>query len=233
MSMDEHSGEPDGDELLVAEYALGLLDETARTGFAARLATEPALRRQLHLWRQRFAGLDGEFAEATPPADLYHRIEQRLFPTAARPGLWSSLAFWRGLAAACLVVAVVGVGFGVWAPHAPLSGPELAAALEAEGSNVKFVAVYNQAAGTVEIAAISGSPVPDRDFELWAIKGSAAPISMGVIPIDTRSSIPVSADMKQDLAAGTVFAVSLEPKGGSPTGLPTGPIVAKGAVTAI
>jgi anti-sigma-K factor RskA len=128
---------------------------------------------------------------------------------------------------------VLGIGFGVWAPHAPLTGPELVAALEAQGSNVKFVAVYNRAAGTIDIAAISGTAVPDKDFELWAIHGSASPVPMGVIPIDTKSSIAVSAEMQRDMAAGTVFAVSLEPKGGSPTGLPTGPIVAQGAAMAI
>ena len=32
------------------------------------------------------------------------------------------------------------------------------------------------------------------------------------------------------LADGATFAVSLEPSGGSPTGLPTGPVIASGAL---
>jgi anti-sigma-K factor RskA len=233
MSIEDESGEPGGDQLLAAEYALGLLDGAARGRFAARLAHDPALHQDLRFWQQRFAGLDDEFAETTPPPNIYAQIERRLFPATATPGLWGSLAFWRGLAAAGVVVAVLGVGFGVWAPRAPLTDPQLVAALEAQGSDVKFVAVYNRAAGTINIAAISGAAVPDKDFELWAIHGSASPVPMGLLPIDTKSSIPVSAAMQQDMAAGTVFAVSLEPKGGSPTGLPTGPIVAKGAATPI
>jgi len=235
MSTGDESGEPGGDQILAAEYALGLLDEAARARFATRLADEPELRRELRFWQQRFADLDGEFAEATPPARLYEGIEQRLFSGAlpASAGLWSSLAFWRGLAAACLAVAIVGVGFGLWAPHAPLTGPELATALEAQGSDVSFIAIYNQAAGTVQIAALSGAPVPDKDFELWAIKGKAAPQSMGVVPVTQSRNIVLSPNLKQGFDAGTVLAVTLEQKGGSPTGVAQGPIVAKGVAIPI
>jgi anti-sigma-K factor RskA len=125
------------------------------------------------------------------------------------------------------------VGANYLLPRPLPTGAELVAALEAQGSNVKFVALYDAAAGTVRLVALSGEAVPDKDFELWAIEGSAAPVSMGVIPIDTASSIALSAGLRAGLGAGTVLAVSLEPKGGSPTGQPTGPIVAQGAARAI
>jgi anti-sigma-K factor RskA len=113
------------------------------------------------------------------------------------------------------------------------TGQELVAALEAQGSNVKFVAFYDAAAGTVRLAALSGDTVPNKDFELWAIKGSNAPVSMGVIPVNARSDITVSEAVKNGFGAGTVLAVTLEQKGGSPTGQPQGPIVASGAATPI
>ena len=85
----------------------------------------------------------------------------------------------------------------------------------------------------MRLAALSGDAVPDKDFELWAIKGSNAPVSMGVIPVNAKSDIRLSAALRQGFGQGTVLAVTLEQKGGSPTGAPQGPVVAKGAATAI
>jgi anti-sigma-K factor RskA len=233
MSTSDEIGEPDGDQFLVAEYALGLLDAGEHQRVAARIAADPALAGELRFWRLRLSGLNNEFAETPAPTGTYERIERRLFSAAAKPSFWNSLAVWRGLAAAGLAVALLGVGFGTLVPRTPLSGPELAAALEATGSDVKFVAIYNQTAGTVKIAALSGAAVPNKDFELWAIKGNSAPVSLGVVPIDSSRNVPLSAALKQGFGAGTVLAVTLEQKGGSPDGNPHGQLVAKGAAIAI
>ncbi len=232
-SAGEHGEGADGDRLLVAEFALGLLDAGEHARMARRIGADPALARELALWRSRLASLDAEFAETPPPAGVLAKIERRLFAARARTGFWDSLNFWRGLAAAGLAVAVLAVGYNVLVPRTPLTGQELVAALEQEGSGVKFVAFYDAAAGTVRLAALSGSAVPDKDFELWAIKGSDAPVSMGVIPVDARSDIALSQTLKAGFGAGTVLAVTLERKGGSPTHAPQGPIVAKGAAVPI
>ena len=232
-SVGEH-GE-DGDRLLVAEFALGLLDAQEHGRMARRIAADPALGRELALWRTRLSSLDSEFAEAPAPAGVLAKIERRLFTTnaPARAAFWDSLLFWRGLAAAGLAVALLAIGYNIYAPRAPLTGQELVAALEQEGSGVKFVAFYDETSGKVRLAALSGSAVPNKDFELWAIKGSNAPVSMGVIPVDARSEVSLSAALKTGFGAGTVLAVTLEQKGGSPTGAPQGPIVAKGAAIPI
>lgn len=237
MSTDEPGGAADEERVLAAEFVLGLLDPAEHEALAARIAADPGLGPEVAMWRRRFAGLDAGFPATPPPADALEKIEARLFPPAvAAPrhaGLWESLGFWRGLAAACLVIAGLALGYATLAPRPALTGQELVAALEAEGSNVKFVAFYDAASGTVRLAALAGAAVPDRDFELWAIKGDAAPVSMGVIPVNAKSDIRLTNQMKQGFGAGTVLAVTLEPKGGSPTGAPTGAIVAKGVATAI
>ena len=45
--------------------------------------------------------------------------------------------------------------------------------------------------------------------------------------------IELSPAIQQKLAQGAVLAISLEPKGGSPTGKPTGPVVASGDLKSI
>jgi len=235
MSTDEQSEGGEGDQVLVAEFALGLLDNAEHAAVGRRIADHPLLRREYRLWRLRLSALDREFAETPAPAGVLARIEARLFPGATNTSsgsLWQSLAFWRAVAAAFLVVAAVSIGFNL-APRPPLTGPELVAALEAEGSNVKFVAFYDQQNGTLRLAALSGAAVPGKDYELWSIHGKDAPISMGVVPVNAKTNVTMSPTVKQSFGAGTVLAVTLEQTGGSPTGAPQGPVVAMGTATAI
>lgn len=227
----------DDDSLLVAEYALGLLDATAHAALAARLKDDAGLRAELAFWRQRLASLDAGFAEVPAPAGVLPRLEERLFADARpRPGLWESLAFWRALAAGGVAVAALAVGFNLMRP-APLAPAEFAAqlvaAMDAEGSSAKFVALYDQNSGAIRLTVLSGEAVADKDYELWYIHGSDAPVSMGVIPAAGRAEMVVDAKTRAMIDAGTVLAVTLEPKGGSPTGNPTGPLMAKGAATLI
>jgi anti-sigma-K factor RskA len=56
---------------------------------------------------------------------------------------------------------------------------------------------------------------------------------MGVIRALARSDVTLSPEITARFGEGTVLAISVEPRGGSPSGAPTGPIVAKGAATPI
>lgn len=240
MSTEGHSGGREDDQVLVAEYALGLLEGGERATLARRIASEPALASDLRLWRARLSTLDGEFAPETPPAQTWGRIERRLFGEtrpAEKVGWWSSLPVLRGMVVAGHLLAAVAIGYILVQP--PRIDPnvlatQLVAAIQAqEGSGVEFVALYDQVTGEVRITSLKGTAVPDKDFELWYIKGDQPAVSMGVIPVDERKEIPLDAAAKAGIAPGTVLAVTLEQKGGSPTGVAQGPIVAVGTVTPI
>ena len=113
----EHGGSED-DQVLVAEFALDLLEGGERAAVARRIAAEPALAADLKLWRTRLATLDNEFAETAPPANVLPRVEARLFGTTAAPGgWWNSLPLWRGLAGAAAAVAIVAIGFNMMQPR--------------------------------------------------------------------------------------------------------------------
>jgi len=237
MSTEGQSGGREDDQVLVAEYALGLLEGGERAAVSRRIASEPVLASDLRLWRSRLATLDDEFAEVTAPSGVLPRIESRLFgATAASGGWWNSLALWRGLTAAAAAVAVIAVGLNLVQPRldSNVLATQLVAAIQAqEGSGVEFVALYDQASGEVRITSLKGAAVPDKDFELWYIKGEQPAVSMGVIPVDERKEIPLDSAAKASIEPGTVFAVTLEQKGGSPTGKAQGPIVAVGTATPI
>ena len=241
MSTDSTEGRDEDDRVLVAEYALDLLEGGERAALARRIAAEPVLKAELGFWRHRLQSLDQQFTPETAPAQSWSRIEQRLFGNAAprRQGLfswWSSLPALRGMAVAGYLIAVGAVGYIFLQP--PRLDPQalanqLVAAMSAQDSGVSFVALYSPETGMLRLTALSGEAVPDRDFELWAIQGENAPVSMGLVAMGDRQEMPLPADLPASFAAGTVLAVTLEPKGGSPEPGPTGPIVAMGKATPI
>jgi len=76
-----------------------------------------------------------------------------------------------------------------------------------------------------------GVDVPaGHSAQLWAIRGTDAPRSVGVMPAGP-AQLTVPAAVRPVLTAETVLAISIEPAGGSPTGLPTGPVVATGKLS--
>jgi anti-sigma-K factor RskA len=242
MSTEGHSSSGEDDQVLVAEYALGLLEGGERAAVARRIAGEPLMASDLRVWRNRLSTLDDEFTPEAAPAPVWSRIERRLFgePERAAGGIlgwWSSLGALRGLAVGGYLLAAVAIGYNMLQP--PRIDPnalatQLVAAIQAqEGSGVEFVAIYNEALGEVRITSLKGDAVADKDYELWYIKGDAPAVSMGVLPVNERREIPIDAATKPNIGPGTVFAVTLEQKGGSPTGVAQGPIVAVGTATPI
>ena len=152
----------------------------------------------------------------------------------AAPDLLSNLAFWRGLAVAALAALALYVALPFISP-APVEAPQerLVASLAADGSDVRYLAVYDERTNDIGLSHVSG-PVPQgSDFELWVIEGQQAPVSLGVIPEGASTRLPVSDALRAKMVSGALFAISVEPAGGSTTGAPTGPVVAAGDLKSI
>ena len=83
--------------------------------------------------------------------------------------------------------------------------------------------------GRLVVTALgTGTLPPGRDLELWSLpKGARAPSPLGVLTAGRGQVVLRSAP-----APGTQLLVSLEPQGGSPTGVPTGPVLYSGTVGA-
>jgi anti-sigma-K factor RskA len=64
--------------------------------------------------------------------------------------------------------------------------------------------------------------------ELWLIVPDEKPIALGVFPAIETATMQLPPDIMARLNAKATLAVSIEPTGGSPTGQPTGPVIATG-----
>lgn len=229
-----------GDDALAAEYVLGLLPAEERRAAALRVETDRAFAALVDAWDVRLAPLAAAYPDVDPPPAVRAALERALFgedaaaPSAGgreqtRPGLWGSLAFWRGLSAAALAALLIALAVPLLTPPPAPPDHEMVASLTPpQGSDVHYVAVLDMAHGEVSLAHMSGEREAGRDFELWMIEGDNDPVSMGVIPVGETIQIRLTPEQRARLAAGAVLAISLEPQGGSPTGQPTGPVVATG-----
>jgi anti-sigma-K factor RskA len=77
-------------------------------------------------------------------------------------------------------------------------------------------------------AAVAPAAAPGHGHELWMIAPGGRPHPMGMMPRTGAMRATLPADVAAQLREGVTLAVSVEPEGGSPTGLPTGAVIAAG-----
>ena len=106
----DHNGLPE-DELIAAEYALGVLAGTERAAAERRIERDQAFANLVEAWEERLAPLAEEIATVAPPPHVWDRIAAAL--PKQRPqgdGLWQNLVFWRGLTLATGALAASCIG---------------------------------------------------------------------------------------------------------------------------
>ena len=82
------------------------------------------------------------------------------------------------------------------------------------------------------MALLVAASLPKREVSrLVMIAPGDKPRSLGLIEAGRPVQINLPAELMQRIAANATLAVSLEPPGGSPTGQPTGPVIANGKLT--
>lgn len=224
------------DHALAAEYALGLLDASEVSEFETRMATDPGLRDEVARWTEHFATLTDTLGEVEPPRGLYSTIEAQLFPQERR-SLWARLgvvqAFVGAAAAALVLFAWLEYGPGGPGDDPVISErPLLVAELGAEGGSLTVIAALAGGSEELELTRTGPNAPNGHSYELWLIVGENAPVSLGVLPSEQRGSIAILEAHRAQLP-GATLAVSVEPEGGSPTGAPTGDVVAVGAVNEV
>jgi len=237
MDRDPPMDEDRPDDVLAGEFVLGVLDADERAAALRRIEDEPAFAALVRRWEESLHPLAEGYEPVAAPARVRETVEARLFAgpetATAAAGFWQSVSLWRGLAlASMLLLAVLGTLL-VTGDRTTPEGGRLLASLSAEGSASRFVAFYEQATNTMHLSPVAVEAQPNRDMELWIIPAGGAPISLGVVPASGAAAIPVQGELQRHFAAGATFAVSREPTGGSPTGAPTGPVIAAGVAKKI
>lgn len=219
-------------EALSASYVLGTLRGPARRRFARLLAGDRALSALVEKWESFLTPLALRIKPVEPPARVWRAIEARIARTQSvsteSPDWWDNLAFWRnwGLAATGLAAALM-IATVVIKPQPPAESAMVAVLSTPE--NVPRMIVEKHA-GMLKVKVVKAwATLPENDLELWVVPKEGAPRSLGVVSHANDSEVR-KGNLDTLLADGAAFAISKEPKGGSPSGAPTGPILCSGTI---
>ena len=235
MSDDHTIGRDDGTPL-AAEYVLGVLGAAERRDFERRLAQEPRSAPRSNTGSSGSARSRPRSSRSIrrrkPGRGSRRRSTEPMHRAARRGGLWNSLPFWRWAAIGSAAVAAASIAALV--VRRPRAGSERAAGRQAR---------RQQRPGRFRRRDRSGAQRPDHrpglgDQREPARAGTVADRARRQAALarpdrggTRRSTSTCRPNLIQRIAADATLAVSLEPPGGSPTGQPTGPVIANGKLT--
>ena len=238
--------EPGTDSISIPPPPAGELPEAVSDSIAASLAkslAEPVEERT-------------ERVTAPPviPPDVETKFEPKVEPTlecsANVVQLARGVSRWRRMTAvmgaiAALLALYIGLaqfapGLVPLGPRAPVVaqapspaqlGARLVAVLQQEPTAPAFLLTVDPQSRTLVVRRVSATPEAGRSYELWLISSQfSAPKSLGVVGNDEFTQRPIPGNFDVATLRAASYAVSLEPAGGSPSGVPTGPVLFTGKI---
>lgn len=219
---------------LAAEYVLGTLTGRVRARFQRLLKYDADLHRNVSAWEARLTPLADLVPAVSPPARVWRAIAARIGVAPPRRGWWASLALWRTLAAGSTMAVLA---LGVYLVAAPKAEPpvEMVAVMSDEQSRPAMVVSWppQESVGDyhIRVKILQQHPTmpANTSWELWMLPGGkAAPISLGLVGLNHTQVVKLKPELAEMIGQAWGVALSVEPKGGSPTGSPTGPVIFKG-----
>lgn len=231
----------DDHDLNAAERALGHAP-TGGEDASARAAREA--------WERRLAPMLASAPEVAPPDRLLARIEAEIGEDAANsaavttpsatpkaaPETFSGglvgmgaevihlrrrLGVWKGVASVAMAAAAalaiyVAVPQEVQPADGAIGAKYVAVVTADEGGQTGLLIHFDTGTGVATVIPAGAKPPDGSSYEMWHLpEGATTPVSLGLLP--------QNAVARQTIVAGEgdLFAISLEPAGGSPTGQPT------------
>jgi anti-sigma-K factor RskA len=224
------------------EPATGELSESVADSITASLAkslAEPAPTPET-------ARSDWTAPPVVPPIEPKSAVAERganVVLLSRRLSRWRRMTVLMGTIAALLAVYV---GLSQFAPGMLPFGPrppqviaqsqapapqQLVAVLQQEPTAPAFLLTVDPKSRTMVVRRVSATAEPGHSYELWLISSQfPAPKSLGLVGDDEFTSRPIPGNFDVAVLRNANYAVSLEPSGGSPSGVPTGPVLFTGKI---
>lgn len=237
------------EDLRYAEYVLGVLDADARGAVEREIARDPQAAAEVVRWQNHLLPWMEDVPLVAPAEHVWARVQERVARIQTqsgkranapeRRGWWNNLSLWRGfafgtgaIAAACIIALIALPRARVATPAAPTVAYMASTITQTDGQ-VGWTATMDLAQARIVVvpAKPQGLP-PGRAPELWLIPAGQRPIAVGMIASAGPTTIRLDQALVAHLGPTAALAVSVEPPGGSPTGQPTGAVIAKGTIGA-
>lgn len=211
----------DDDDLLAAEYAMGVLEGDERAAVLERLRRDPAFVQAVTAWETRLSTLTDTLAPVPPSPAVKTALMAKIAPPPAsseRAGGWAWL--WQAaslFSVAMLVLLLVANPFG----QAPSQGPLYTAEIASAEGDFRVVAVVDKTRNEVILTRTAGAAPTGRILQVWAHGPDAPAESVGLWPEGETIRLAMPANIAA-VEGVLTLGVSEEPPGGSLTGSPSG-----------
>lgn len=241
MSNDPRLNELSGDELLAAEYALGLLEGEELLAARGRIARERDLADAVAKWEGNLAPLLDDVAPAMPSPDLWRKIEERIDTIDSQKArgnvvsLSTQVTRWKWATGISSVAAAIALAFLTFAPASgpapltPAAEAPLIASIPIGDTPLRLGVTYLPASEEMLVSASGLTADGVHDHELWLVPGDGSALqSLGVIVPGAERRIALPSDITRNMTDGAQLLLTREPLGGKPDDQDAGPVVAQG-----
>lgn len=209
-------------DALAVDFILGAMKGAARKRFQRLMMANTQVRKTVWRWEQHLNPLAESLPATTPNNAVWQRIQQRLgwlAAPAAPVKASKTTQYWLALAtAASLLLAVV-----MLRPMLQSVSPQDIAVIQTSDAKAWWLVSKSQQKLQVKATTAVTDDI-QHDYELWMLPADGqAPISLGLLP--QQGERVLNWPSQAEGIAIAALAVSLEPRGGSTTGAPTGPVL--------
>lgn len=238
------------DELMAAEYVLGLLEGETLLRARGRMAHEPDFAAAVQWWETKLAPLLDELGGVEPGPEPWARIEAALGDEGPMGegevvALQHRLRYWQATAAMAMAASLAVLVFAllplmrapvtpvVTEPSTPVAtaAPPLVAELPIEDLSQRLAVMWLPERGELLVTAAGLTADGVHDHELWLLADEGAPRSLGLVRPGGVTRVALTPEVAALIQAGSGIALSREPLGGKPPNGDLGPVVAQGTFT--
>jgi anti-sigma-K factor RskA len=223
--------------VIADQYVLGLLDAADMGEVEAEMERNGALAAAIAASRDRFLPLDLTVEPAAVDPRLWDAIAARLpdapavssnLPPTVKPSAVNdnSRDGWRATALAGMAASVILAAGLAWSLTRTAEPLVIAVLLNDKGEVQAVVEDFGNENASVRLLADYEVP-PDKTIQVWTLPSKEmGPTSLGLL--QGSHSALLQAPALPEPKDAQLYEITLEQAGGSPTGRPTGPILAKG-----
>lgn len=230
--------DPDLQDRLAAQYALGSLTGLARRRLETLMRQNPALQARVTAWEEQLAPLADTAPPIVPPGHVLTALHRRLFhdhassqshsarPARSAGSWWDRIAAWRWMTGAALAVAValmayVAVDIGIGdAPPAVSGQPSYVAVLSDESEIPGLVVTAFDKPWRLAVEPLDGLSAPDGPaLQIWAVeRGTGTTRPLVRIADRTPVQLPMSTEMWSMVKNAESLIVSVDDAGAETPG---------------
>lgn len=232
-------------DAMAREFVLGTMSRRARRRFGRVIDEDRQVASRVYALEADLLPLAWSLAPVQPSELVWRRIEQsvglqerrpRAKPAASGSGRWP-------LAAAAMLVALIFSTYGWWQewqqpPEQVVetvlspTDPSVSVVADSAGNSLWVARIYPDLERADITVATDPDPQSNNDYELWVLRDDGVPVSVGLLPQSGERELTLSSNAIDALGRSELLAVSLEPLGGSPADVPTGPVLYTAALLA-